>query len=126
MAKLSITKPDLEVILGGGSLLEAVTLFRRMTGMDLRMSKDLVEKFRGGRLAWRDYFDAADPCGACEGTGFAKPYAVGQQVAPGLVMVRTDTLRALQQQLLEVHATIDKEPGVKIYDVIKLLAEVLK
>lgn len=98
MGKIAISKPDLEVILGGGSLLQGVNLVRRLTGMDLVSSKQIVEKFRGGSLSWREYFEASDPCAHCEGTGFGKEFAVGQQLAPDLVVAHEDTLRMLREQ----------------------------
>jgi hypothetical protein len=69
--KMTMASEDMEVILHG-TLIQAVRLFQRVTGWDLRGSKDTVERFRSGTRSWREYFDLMDPCPHCQGTGFGK------------------------------------------------------
>lgn len=66
-----VTRAELATILEG-SLLDGVNTFRRVAGVDLRIAKASVDRFRAATLDWRVFLEPVEKCGHCDGTGFAK------------------------------------------------------
>ena len=70
MSRIKVTAEDRKIILGD-ALLPAVSTFRRLTGWGLADSHGAIKALREDPMKFDKYFEPADPCPHCGGTGFA-------------------------------------------------------
>lgn len=68
--KTPISRKDRDEILYGKSLVDAIRVFRGLTGFGLKEAHELVVSFREGGRRLEDFFRPAHPCPHCGGTGF--------------------------------------------------------